>query len=176
MSPEGWAAIAVAAATVLLAIITAYYASETHGMRDEMRKQREGEAARRVEAHRSHVRQLRHAVATELRQLLANIDSKRGTGRLFVHLSTDAWRSTFSESEIWPDELRGRLFHIYDEVARMNAIRDLLLAQETIPLPDGAVSRFDSGGFGLERATSLDFLKRDIVPALGMIDGLPDPS
>jgi hypothetical protein len=91
-----------------------------------------------------------------------------------MRLSDSAWQATFAHPEIWTEKVRESLFKIYDEVSRMNALRDLFLAQ-TPPAMAGVQRDLDPGGLGIRETADLDFLNRAIREALELIASLSPP-
>lgn len=188
MSAEVWLSIAVAALTFVLVCVTAFYAwqtkrtvSEMKLQRDqmsaqvaEMRVQRKEANEREAAQRRQAIRGVRHAVVSELRQIVASIEGKRGYARLYMWMPSSAWRSSFERPEAFPDDVRGTLFVVYDEVERMNAaVRIMMLAKvQTERDPRSALFIRESD----ERWTRPDFMLRDIRPLIERIESLPEPA
>ncbi len=124
------AACVVAVATCVLVVVTWFYAWQTRNMVKEMSAQRntmqnqvEELSAQRADASRNEAERrrtetlsIRHSVASELRQIVASIEGKRGYARLYMWMPAAAWRASFRYPQAFPDDVRQKLFPIYDEV------------------------------------------------------------
>ena len=175
MDLDGGVAIALAALTFLLVLLTAAYAWQTRNTVQELKRQREQTESRDADAKVASALATRSNLLNELRQIAANLEGKAGTGRLFMRLPTEAWQATFSSEYILPKDLRDELFQIYAEVERMNAIGEMLLAGRTGRPRTGTASGADSD-IGLERASIGGGLAKDIREAIDKLAALPKPT
>lgn len=161
-------------ATWTLVVITFLYVIATGALVLEARSQRADEAARERRRRGLEIESLRHALAGELRQILAMIEGREGEARNFMTLPAVAWQSALSHPATLTDAARDRLFAVYSEVERLNALARFLLSPHAVK-QQGAIANPDASSMGLSRHTSADFLTRAIREALTIIAGLPDP-
>jgi hypothetical protein len=149
----------LAAATIVLVLVTGYYAYQTRLTVNELRNQRIVATEHAANGERRRRQRLQDAVRDELEQVLAMIEGKQGTGRNFMRLPMRAWEATFGEPDLL-EAHRKKLFEVYAEVERMNALITIMTSNRSGP------GGFDSGGIGLDRHTSSDFLAREIKAIL----------
>lgn len=166
-------AVVIAIATCILVAVTWYYAVQTRhtveamkAQTGEMRRQHEEAnvaSQRRAESERASAR---HALLAELRQLLALLRLDNA-GANHTVLPAAAWRASFPYPALLPEAVMDQLFEIYGEVARLNALTELLLSMSSRERP----GRVDSerSGLGLDRHTSGDFLARKVEAVIGEI-------
>jgi hypothetical protein len=170
LDATAYSAIAVAAATVTLVIVTYYYARQTRHTVDEMREQTEEIRLQRTSAaaaarERSDAERIavRSALISELRQLVALL-TLSGPGSNHTILPSAAWQASFAYPNLLPANQLESLFEIYGEVARLNGMTELLLSMSSRERP----GRMDSeaSGIGLDRHTSGELLARTIQTCL----------
>lgn len=105
--------------------------------------------------------------------MTAMIAGKDGEARNYMVLPSAAWQSAQAHPIAIPDDLRTKLFAVYAEVERINALARFLLSPHAVRQP-GAMFNPDASAMGLSRHTSADFLAREVGGAISLLDGLPD--
>ena len=173
MDLDGGVAIALAALTFLLVLLTAAYAWQTRNTVQELKRQREQTEERDEEAKVVSALAARSNLLNEMRQIATNLESPSGTGRNFMRLPTDAWHATFSSPDIVPEALRQRLFEVYAEVERLNTLATMMLAG-TSEAPESGPN-FANANLGLDRHGAGESLARLIREMLPEFTDLPPP-
>ncbi len=171
MDLDGGVAIALAALTFLLVLLTAAYAWQTRNTVQELRRQREQTERRDADEKVAAVVATRADLLNELRQIAANLESPSGTGRNFMRLPTAAWHATFSTPAILPEGLRERLFEVYAEVERLNTLARMMLAGTSGASQSGP--NFANANLGLDRHGAGESLAQRIQEILPEFNDLP---